>query len=313
MVTVVELKKKCKELKLKGYSKMNKKDLEQLIKEKQQKKEEPKRSIPQKAPQGKVIPKVKKKLAVPRKKKVVIPEQQKLFGLAWDRYRWIDKTFKCHDGFTCIKLYDDVHLFRGNKIKTNLQNKETYFAPWHGTTINYLPKKGTGYLEIYKLKNKNLNLFDLSDLENVNRLLRESFHNKEEYTMMKNITIGKVGLAHLETSPHPHLSTFYKFFSQLQTDTQPYQFKTLLRTSIIKEDFKFGQWLCKHNFDGYAARDMFSAQDYPIKKFPAFPAEIMLCTPKNDVQLVKRIDTIKYKTKTAMQQSIGREYLNPML
>lgn len=323
MTTVVELRKKCKDLKLKGYSKLNKHDLEQLLKN-HQKKQSSKEHL-QGPKQQKVVPKKvvkeKKKDVIPKqkviptkvalvKKKQKVPKEQKVFGLEWSHYRWIERTYKDNDGYTCIKLFDNTHLFRGNKTKTDLKNRETYFAPWHGTTINYIPKKGTGYMEIYELKNKNLRLFDLSNVENINRLLRETFHNKEEYDMIKNITMGKTVMATLEASLYPHLTRFAKYFSQLQTETQPYQFKTLLRTSIIKEDFKFGQWLCKRNFDGYAAKDMFDSRDFPMPKFPAFPAEIMLCTPKNDVVLVKSITTTRYKTLVEMQQSIGAEYLN---
>ena len=322
MPTVVDLRKKCKDLNLKGYSKLKKSQLEALlethglsVKQKKETKKEEKR---EQSPKGTQVNKktrevkAKQKKAVPSKK-VVIRKQEKVFGLEWSGFRWIERTYKDNDGYTCIKLCDNVNLFRGNKTKTELKNRETYFAPWHGTTINYIPKKKTGYMEIYKLKNKNLKLFDLSNLENVNRLLRETFYNKEEYTMIKNITMGKTVMAHLEISLHPHLSRFAKYFSQLQTENQPYQFKTLLRTSIIKEDFKFGQWLCKRNFDGYAARDMYDSRDFPTIKIPAFPAEIMLCTPKNDVELVKRITTTRYKTKTEMQESIGHPYLNPIV
>lgn len=344
MPTVVDLRKKCKDLNLKGYSKLKKSQLEALLEthglsvkqKKETKKEEKQKQSPQvnkktgeykalKAKQkksekektiaslsdGKKFQQTKKK-AVPSKK-VMIPKQEKVFGLEWSGYRWIERTYKDSDGYTCIKLCDNVNLFRGNKTKTELKNRETYFAPWHGTTINYIPKKGTGYMEIYKLKNKNLKLFDLSNVENMNRLLRETFHNKEDYTLIKNITMGKTVMATLEASLYPHLTRFAKYFSQLQTQNQPYQFKRLLRTSIIKEDFKFGQWLCKRNFDGYAARDMYDSRDFPPLKIPTFPAEIMLCTPKNDVELVKRITTMRYKTITEMQESIGHPYLNPKI
>lgn len=337
MTTVVELRKKCKDLNLKGYSKLKKHELEELLKkyepkqtslqkgtphktEQQQLKEGRKKKTAQqqiKAVKKSVLPQqqqlkdVKKKVATKKRKDAKKKDaEQKVFGLEWSHYRWIERTYKDSDGYTCIKLYDNVRLFRGNKTKTELKNRETYFAPWHGTTIGYIPKKGTGYMEIYELKNKNLKLFDLSSVENINRLLRETFHNKEEYNMIKKITMGKTVMAGFEASPHPQLIRFAKYFSQLETDNQPYQFKTLLRTSIIKEDFKFGQWLCKRNFDGYAARDMYDSRDFPIK-FPSFPAEIMLCTPKNDVQLVKCIPTHRYKTTTEMQESIGRQYLNP--
>lgn len=265
---------------------------------------------PKDKPKDKPKEKLKPKDKNPIKKKKEVTKDQKLFGLEWNKYRWIERTYKDSDGYTCIKLFNNVKLFRGNKTKTDLKNRETYFAPWHGTTVNYIPKKGTGFMEIYELKNKNLKLFDLSNLENINRMFRETFHNKEEYKMIKNITMGKTVMANLEASLYPHLSRFAKYFSQFQTETQPYQFKTLLRTSIIKEDFKFGQWLCKHNFDGYAARDMFDSRDFPMPKYPAFPAEIMLCTPKNDVVLVKSIITTRYKTLYEMQQSIGAKYLN---
>ena len=197
-------------------------------------------------------------------------------------------------------------MYRGNKVKTNLQNRETYFAPWYGTSNNYLPKKGEGYFEIYKLKNEKLKLFDLSNIDNVNKLLRDTFYNKEDYAMIKRITLGRVVMTILQTAGHR--SGYAKFFTQLETPSQPYQFKILLRTSIIKEDFKFGQWLCKRNYDGYAARDMYYTKDLVIQ--PSFPAEIMLCTPKKDVQMVKCIKTKRFNTITKMEETIGKDFLN---
>mgnify|MGYP003331015951 FL=1 len=162
-------------------------------------------------------------------------------------------------------------------------------------------------MEIYQIKNNNLKLLDLSNLENINKLLRDTFHNKKEYEMIKRITLGKIVMTILKMTGQK--SRYAKYFTQLETPSQPYQFKILLRTSIIKEDFKFGQWLCKKNYDGYAARDMYYTKDL-IMEFPSFPAEIMLCTPKNDLQMVKCIKTKRFNTITQMEETIGKEFLN---
>ena len=170
-------------------------------------------------------------------------------------------------------------------------------------------------MEIYEVKNNNLKLFDFSNLENINKLLRDTFHNKEEYKMIKEITIGAPIMAVMEALIYsPSLSIYAKYFSQFETETQPYQLTIPLRRSVMVNDFKFNQWLCKHNYDGYASVDMISVSpEGKIGKTPDFPAEIMLCLPQNDVQLVKRITTKKYQTLTDMEESIGKQYLNPVI
>lgn len=307
MPTVVDLKKKCKELKIKGYSTLRKAELEKLLSQHQQKKQHKIISSPmkpQKKQEKEPVLEKKIKATVPLKKK---DKEEKIFGLRSKCYRWIEKTYKDENGFCCIQLLPNVYLYRGNKVKTNLQNRETYFAPWYGTSRNYLPKRGEGYFEIYKLKNERLKLFDLSNIDNINKLLRDTFHNKEDYEMIKRITLGKIVMTMLQMTGQK--SRYAKYFTQLETQSQPYQFKILLRTSIIKEDFKFSLWLCKKNYDGYATRDMYDTKDLIIQ-FPSFPAEIMLCTPKNDLQMVKCIKTKRFNTITEMEETIGKDFLN---
>ena len=167
-------------------------------------------------------------------------------------------------------------------------------------------------MEIYQIKNNNLKLLDLSNLENINKLLRDTFHNKEEYQMIKEITIGAVIMATMEAMIYaPSLSIYAKFFSQFESETQPYQLTIPLRKSVMVNDFKFSQWLCKNNYDGYASVDMISiSPEGKIGKTPDFPAEIMLCSPQNDVQLIRRITTKAFETLTDMEESIGQQYLN---
>jgi hypothetical protein len=316
MPTVADLKKKCKQLKLKGYSTLRKAELEALLNKHQKKQDKviPSDTKRQKKQEKEPILKKKKTTQIKRKNPFKKQEkeikEQKIFGLESRCYRWIEKTYKDENGFSCIQLFPNTYLYRGNKIKTNLQNRETYFAPWYGTSRNYLPKRGEGYFEIYKLKNENLKLFDLSNIDNVNKLLRDTFYNKEDYNMIKKITLGKIVMTMLQMTGNR--SMYAKYFTQLETPSQPYQFKILLRTSIIKEDFKFGQWLCKRNYDGYAAKDMYYTKDF-IMEFPSFPAEIMLCTPKKDLQMVKCIKTKRFNTITNMEQTIGKEFLNPRI
>ena len=254
---------------------------------------------------GRLIPRIN----IKKGKQLKIKEKH--FGHRWDLFRWIDNFYKDNKGFICIKLLPNIYLYRGNKNKTIL-NRETYFAPWYGTTNGYIPKKKTGFLEIYQIKNNNLKLLDLSNVENINKLLRDTFHNKEEYQMIKEITIGAVIMATMEAMIYaPSLSIYAKFFSQFESETQPYQLTIPLRRSVMVNDFKFSQWLCKNNYDGYASVDMISiSPEGKIGKTPDFPAEIMLCSPQNDVQLIRRITTKAFETLTDMEESIGQQYLN---
>ena len=188
MATVLQLRKRCKELKLKGYTKLKKIELEKLLeKHRKAKLQNPEAEKPKAEKPKHEKPKAEKpKHQKPKheKPKAEKPKQVKnknkddtAFGLQSTKYRWIENTYKMN-GFTCIKLFNNTFLYRGNKKKTELKHYETYFAPWYGTTNNYIPKRAEGYMEIYELYNKNLKLFDLSNLENINKLLRDTFHNK---------------------------------------------------------------------------------------------------------------------------------------
>ena len=230
----------------------------------------------------------------------------KIFGLQSTQYEWMDSVYQYND-FWCIKVKPNLFLYRGNKVKTNLKNQATYFAPWYGTSNSYLPKGKEGVFEIYQIKaNVTLNLLDLSKLENLNKLLSTYFDDKPIYEMIKNVTIGKVIQAKLSVNPKVNDA---KKFSKLETDTQPYQLKYPIRTSIIKDDYKFSNWLCEQGFDGYAAEDMNFTKNFLTNK-KTFPAEIMLCNPKDDVIVVKSFPTRKFRKLSLMEKAIGEKFLN---
>ena len=233
-------------------------------------------------------------------------QNDKIFGLESTKYRWIDSNYK-YNGYWCIKLTPGLFLYRGNKVFSNLTNQATYFAPWHGTSNSYLPKGKDGYFSVYQIKHaKNLNLMDLSKLENLNKLLSTYFHDKPIYEMIKNVTIGKIIEAKISVNPNVNDA---KKFKTLETPTQPYQLKYPIRTSIIKDDYKFSNWLCEQGFDGYAAEDMNFTKNFLTNK-KTFPAEVMLCNPKNDVVFLKGFPTRKFTKMSLMEKAIGENYLN---
>ena len=294
MPTVVELKKKCKELKLKKYSTLKKAELEKLLLQNgyhiSSHEEKPMKVSPVQKTLSKVQKdsKEEKKDAKDEKKGVYLFYKQSF------QKPWI-KSRKVENSLVVAELDPHVYLYRGNRKKIKLENIATYFAAWYGTCNHYMGTK-KGYLNVYQLKNKNVKLLDISDVRTINTLLRNTFSDKEKYEMIRKIFIA----SYITASYKFNGPNFNKkdYFTQLETNTQPWQLKVPLRNSAKSSDFVFANYLCEIGFDGYVA-----------EKIQGFHSEVMLCSPKNDVQLLKEIHKSKFKTIRKMKEEIT-PYLN---
>lgn len=295
-LTISKLKEICKEKNIKYKSSWRKNDYIvhclDSVPTPQNKKDKPKREV--KEQQKKDKPKEPKKKSQDK--------QQKLFGKSSEEIDWIQSR-RIENSLVIATLKPNLYLYRGNRKKITLEEKGTYFAPWYGTCNYYMGTK-KGYLNIYRLKNNNLRLLDISDLTTINTLLRNHFHDKETYNLIKGIFIHYLILIRYEKGDSNF--NYNRIFSQLETETQPWQLKKPIRNSNRQKDFQFVNFLCKQNFDGYIAEDMHDKTNFRSKEFPA---EIMLCNPQRDVELMKEIHRTKFRTITAMTKEVT-PYIN---
>ena len=124
-------------------------------------------------------------------------------------------------------------------------------------------------LNIYKTTN-DLKLFDISEKDNINKLLSISFDDK---TIIHN---GK---------------TFYSILRIIFTqggyistnDLVPYQIKNnIIRRSVYLYDIIFSNWLCDNGFDGYTSLEINNITG-------VFPVEQMICKPLNNLIIIDSI------------------------
>jgi hypothetical protein len=183
-------------------------------------------------------------------------------------------------------------LFRGQKKKNVLQDRPTYFAFEIGNANQYLPSSQKGLLSIYET-NQPLRLFQLDDLENVNKILRETFiKNPTVYQVIKSMFLSKI----LELK----ISNKEKCFQKIIKSRDPIQFNILVRNSIIKNDFIFANWLCEQGFDGYCSGLMHIYEVGSLRK--SFPEELMICHPIGSVDVVQEIEMKKEKDRLKLDQ-----------
>ena len=293
MPTVVELKKKCKELKLKKYSTLKKAELEKLLRQNgydiPSKEKKPRKVLPVPKKSEKV-----KKNTKEEKKEKTTKKSVNLFYRESFQKPWI-KSRKVENSLIVAELDPHVYLYRGNRKKIKLENIATYFAAWYGTCNHYMGNK-KGYLNVYQLKNKNLKLLDISDVRTINTLLRNTFADKEKYEMIRKIFIASYITASYKFNG-PNFNKKH-YFTQFETKTQPWQLKVPLRNSAKSSDFVFANYLCEIGFDGYVA-----------EKIQGFHSEVMLCSPEKDVQLLKEIHRTKFKNISKMKEEI-QPYFN---
>jgi hypothetical protein len=235
----------------------------------------------------------------------ILQQEQTKFARKSTTINWI-KSRKRENGLEIIELEPELFLYRGNRKYKQLENISTYFTIWYGTTNHYI---GTnkGYINIYELKNQNLKLLNVSDINSINLLLQKSFDNKAIYKIIKRFFIS-VMIEESYKFNGPKFR-FNKYFSQFETKNQPWQVSVPMRSSFIDNDFKFSKYLCNLGYNGYVSDDMFSSKDSNFKQ-KTFPAEIMLCEPKKNLKEVKSIFTKRFKKITEMKKEIGQSFLN---
>ena len=199
------------------------------------------------------------------------------------------------DTSTCLVMSiipTQTLLFRGQKKKNVMQDRPTYFALEIGNANQYLPTSQKGLLSIYKT-NQPLRLLRLDDLENVNKILRETFiQNPNVYQVIKSMFLSKI----LELKN----SNKEKCFQKIIKSRDPIQFNILVRNSIIKNDFIFANWLCGQGFDGYCSGLMHIYEVGSLRK--SFPEEIMICHPIGSVNVIQEIEMKKEKDRLKLDQ-----------
>jgi len=202
------------------------------------------------------------------------------------RHPVLDKS-----GYVCDVIPVGTAVFRASKDKDVLKNRATYFALEIGNANQYLPSSKKGFLAAYQTT-KELRLFRLDHLENANRLLRETYRlpDKTMYVMIKGLFIGPIAEAYF--SKRKDLRD-----AIVQSD-DPLQLKTLVRSSIIKNDFLFSGWLCSQGYEGYSGGLMKMMVVGNLKD--AFPEEIMLCDPTRDLRRVAEIQIKKQDSRSAL-------------
>ena len=183
-------------------------------------------------------------------------------------------------------------LFRGQKKNNVLQDRPTYFALEIGNANQYLPTSQKGLLSIYRT-NHPLRLFRLDDLENVNKILRETFiQNPTVYQVIKSMFLSKI----LELK----ISNKEKCFQKIIKSRDPIQFNVLVRNSIIKNDFIFANWLCEQGYHGYSSGLMHIYEIGSLRK--NFPEEVMICHPIGSLNLVQEIEMKKEKDRIKLDE-----------
>lgn len=141
-----------------------------------------------------------------------------------------------------------------------LKSRPTYFAPIIETAQGYAIEDEAENRH-YNLQvvscTKKLKLFKFDSLNNINRLLHNTFENREIYNNLK-IMIG---------------------IMKKSDDKSPIQVDKIGRMSSHEQDFSVFNWLCNNGFDGYSA-----GQLGPLS------AEIAICLPQESFQIEMVID-----------------------
>lgn len=186
----------------------------------------------------------------------------------------------------------DTLLYRGTKKQSIPKDHRAWYATLIDTANLYLPTNKEGYLNIYRVK-QDLRLFKLDSIKNANKLLKITFPYKEIVKtegkrVIKNYTLYDIiRLIYTGEYVHPE-------------ENKPLKIKRLVRLSCVDNDSIFAEWLCNHGFAGYNAEIM------KQKICGDFPAELMICTPENILEIVDHIRMRKAKNKAKLQEIINR-------
>lgn len=201
---------------------------------------------------------------------------------------WRSSALEVSTGFVMDTLPVSTLLFRGQKTRTPLPPKATYFALEIGNANQYLPTLKKGVLTIYKTT-RPLRLFRLDSLDNINKLLKQTYtQDKPLYELVCSLFLGKVLRIKIDTDPTWH--------SKILARQDPIQFKRLVRNSIIKEDFRFSNWLCHQGYHGYSAGILCMYETGRLQE--NFPEEIMLCDPTVvGLEVVQTLERKKQKNR----------------
>lgn len=191
-----------------------------------------------------------------------------------------------------ITLPKNTVLYRATKDIPEKRNRATYYTTNIKTANTYLPSNKKGYLNIYICKN-DLKLFKFDSLENINKLLRDSFADNKMLIPPKKLPNGNL-------LPGKRL---YDIIRSMFTgvnwtiapkEDKPIQLSILKRNSVMGDDLVFSNWLCDNNFNGYDAPLM-------TQKFGfGFSEETMICKPLNDLILIESIQMNKTKNPVVL-------------
>ena len=204
------------------------------------------------------------------------------------------------DTWEYITLPKNTLLYRGTKTIPEKINRATYYTTNINTANNYLPSTKIGYLNIYKCK-EDLKLFKFDSLDNVNKLLRDTFTDKKILIPPKKLRSGII-------LPGKSLYDIIReMFSGLSwavapEEDKPLQLSVLKRYSLLANDIVFSNWLCNNNFNGYDAKLM--KQKFGVD----FSEETMICKPNDDLIVLEHIQIRKQKKGSTKLVKIKEKY-----
>jgi hypothetical protein len=173
-------------------------------------------------------------------------------------------------------------LFRATKTIPEKINRATYYTTNIKTANTYLPSNKKGYLNIYRCK-KDLKLFKFDSLDNINKLLRDTFVDNKMLIPPKKLRSGNVLPGKRLYDIIRNMFTGVNWVVAPKED-KPIQLSVLKRDSVMENDLAFSNWLCDNNFNGYDAPLM-------TQKFGgSFSEETMICKPLDDLVLLESIE-----------------------
>lgn len=218
---------------------------------------------------------------------------------------------KTQSEYTFDIIPQNILLFRASSREIEIiSDRPTYFALESysaSTYLNYNVKgkksvieKHLGYLWVgYTIQP--VKLLRLDDVENVNRLLRQFFmHDKKLYEVLKSMFMSIINMGSMKLYD---LSKLFPYIKVSETKTNPVQFHSLIRHSVLTTDQVFVDWLCKHGFHGYSAGKLKSHVELGQRdktKYNHFGAEIVLCKPQASVQT---IHVFRFQSPTSFQEA----------
>lgn len=196
------------------------------------------------------------------------------------------------DTWEYITLPKNRLLYRATKTIPEKTNRATYYTTNIKTANMYLPSNKKGYLNIYRCK-KDLKLFKFDSLDNINKLLRDTFVDNKMLIPPKKLRSGNV-------LPGKRLYDIIRSmftgvnWAVAPKEDKPIQLSILKRNSVMEDDLAFSNWLCDNNFNGYDAPLM-------TQKFGGgFSEETMICKPLDDLILIESIQMNKTKNPVVL-------------